>query len=296
MVAAGRGRGRDVVRADLNEYEPAAPVQATTIFRAIYYARDRRALLERIAGYTERKLVFDLNPRQYRLEDVRADLGPQASTGSSCGRSSCRRRARGRRSRSPACRGAHRAGGAILLRTVQLHVLCVPLGSSLKNVKATFAPSCGRRRPRRRDVRDELLVDDDVRGEAGAGVGSQHTFVCSLPMVRSTVFVTRPRTGTWWSLTASVPTSRCTGSGRLGRPIRRDTTTRSQPGLARGSGSTRCRWRPSSRRRRCRCTSRAGGSACRAGRGARPSSAAAGYTCVVARVPAKSMHGRSSTA
>ena len=49
-------------------------MQATTIFRAIYYARDRRALLERIAGYTERKLVFDLNPRQYRLEDVRADL------------------------------------------------------------------------------------------------------------------------------------------------------------------------------------------------------------------------------
>jgi SAM-dependent methyltransferase len=74
MVAAGRARGRDVVRADLNAYEPAQPVQATTIFRAIYYARNRRALLERIAGYTERKLVFDLNPRQYRLEDVRADL------------------------------------------------------------------------------------------------------------------------------------------------------------------------------------------------------------------------------
>lgn len=74
MVAAGRERGRDLVCADLNEYVPEARVQATTVFRAIYYARDRRELFERIAGYTERKLVFDLNPRQYRLEDVRADL------------------------------------------------------------------------------------------------------------------------------------------------------------------------------------------------------------------------------
>lgn len=74
MVAAGRKRGRDLVCADLNDYAPAAPVQATTVFRAIYYARDRRALFERIAGYTERKLVFDLNPRRYRLEDVCGDL------------------------------------------------------------------------------------------------------------------------------------------------------------------------------------------------------------------------------
>ena len=74
MVAAARRQGRDVVQADLNDYAPEQPVQATTIFRAVYYARDRRALLERIAGYTEKKLVFDLNPRQYGLEDVRADL------------------------------------------------------------------------------------------------------------------------------------------------------------------------------------------------------------------------------
>ena len=74
MVDAARRRGRDVVQADLNDYAPVEPVQATTIFRAIYYARDRRALLGRVAGYTEKKLVFDLNPRQYRLDDVRADL------------------------------------------------------------------------------------------------------------------------------------------------------------------------------------------------------------------------------
>jgi SAM-dependent methyltransferase len=74
MVEAGLGRGRELRLADLNDYAPPGPVQATTIFRAIYYARDRRALLERIAGYTETKLVFDLNPRQYAPEDVQADL------------------------------------------------------------------------------------------------------------------------------------------------------------------------------------------------------------------------------
>jgi SAM-dependent methyltransferase len=74
MVAAGAARGRTLVHADLNDYEPPEPVHATTIFRAVYYARDRRALFTRIRSYTESKLVFDLNPRQYALEDVRADL------------------------------------------------------------------------------------------------------------------------------------------------------------------------------------------------------------------------------
>ena len=74
MVAAGTARGRTIVHADLNDYEPPDTVQATTIFRAVYYARDRRALFMHIRSYTERKLVFDLNPRQYRLEDVGADV------------------------------------------------------------------------------------------------------------------------------------------------------------------------------------------------------------------------------
>jgi SAM-dependent methyltransferase len=74
MVVAGHARGREIVEADLNTYVPTAPVEATTMFRAIYYATDRRALLGHIAGYTTRKLVFDLNPRQYRLADVQADL------------------------------------------------------------------------------------------------------------------------------------------------------------------------------------------------------------------------------
>lgn len=77
MVAAARRRlaGRaPVEEGDLNAYVPPAPVAATTVFRAIYYARDRRAFFRRVAGFTEKKLVFDLNPRQYRLEDVLADL------------------------------------------------------------------------------------------------------------------------------------------------------------------------------------------------------------------------------
>jgi SAM-dependent methyltransferase len=74
MVAAARARGREVVQSDLNDYVPPGPVAVTTCFRAIYYTRDRRAFFERARGYTERKLVFDLNPRQYRLGEVRADL------------------------------------------------------------------------------------------------------------------------------------------------------------------------------------------------------------------------------
>ena len=77
MVEAARRRLRDRARielADLNDYVPPEPVDATTCFRALYYARDRLAFFRHVASYTERKLVFDLNPRQYRLEDVRADL------------------------------------------------------------------------------------------------------------------------------------------------------------------------------------------------------------------------------
>ena len=59
---------------DLNYYVPPSPVAATTVFRAIYYAHDRRAFFRHVAAYTEKKLVFDLNPRQYRTADVLGDL------------------------------------------------------------------------------------------------------------------------------------------------------------------------------------------------------------------------------
>lgn len=77
MVAEARRRLGDAVsieHGELDGYTPQVPVAATTVFRAIYYARDRRAFFERAAGFTTRKLVFDLNPRQYALEDVLADL------------------------------------------------------------------------------------------------------------------------------------------------------------------------------------------------------------------------------
>ena len=74
MVRTAVALGRDVRPGDLNDYEPDLPVAATTCFRAIYYARDRSAFFRKVAGYTERKLVFDLNPRQYRVRDVVDDL------------------------------------------------------------------------------------------------------------------------------------------------------------------------------------------------------------------------------
>jgi SAM-dependent methyltransferase len=74
MVESARAQGRDVVLGDLNDYEPPEPVAATSCFRAIYYARDRAEFFRHVAGYTDKKLVFDLNPRQYRVDDVRAAL------------------------------------------------------------------------------------------------------------------------------------------------------------------------------------------------------------------------------
>lgn len=76
MVDAARRRLGDravVTEGDLNDYAPPERVAATTVFRAIYYARDRVAFFVHAAGYTE-KLVFDLNPRQYRVDDVVGDL------------------------------------------------------------------------------------------------------------------------------------------------------------------------------------------------------------------------------
>ena len=77
MVEAARSHLGDratVELGDLNDYAPPSPVAATTVFRAIYYATDRAAFFRHVAGFTERKLVFDLNPRQYHLDDVLADL------------------------------------------------------------------------------------------------------------------------------------------------------------------------------------------------------------------------------
>ncbi len=68
------GSSAPVELGDLNEYEPPGPVAATTVFRAIYYARDRRTFLGRAASFTTVKLMLDLNPRQYAVADVVEDL------------------------------------------------------------------------------------------------------------------------------------------------------------------------------------------------------------------------------
>lgn len=74
MAEEARARGYEVAVADLNDYVPPEPVAATTLFRALYYARDREVFFRHVASYTERKLVFDLNPRQYPLGGVRDEL------------------------------------------------------------------------------------------------------------------------------------------------------------------------------------------------------------------------------
>jgi SAM-dependent methyltransferase len=77
MVDAARlqlGAAATVERGELDTYAPPEPVAATTVFRAIYYAHDRPAFFARARSYTSTKLVFDLNPRQYRVKDVVAEL------------------------------------------------------------------------------------------------------------------------------------------------------------------------------------------------------------------------------
>lgn len=74
MVEEARSRGIDAELGDLNDYVPPEPVAAATCFRAIYYADDRAAFFRHVRSYTTRKLVFDLNPRQYRVGDVRHEL------------------------------------------------------------------------------------------------------------------------------------------------------------------------------------------------------------------------------
>ena len=70
-LLAGRG---EVEVGDLDTYVPPEPVDATTLFRAIYYSRDHRALFTRIRSFTRVKIVFDVNPRTHPLAGFVADL------------------------------------------------------------------------------------------------------------------------------------------------------------------------------------------------------------------------------
>jgi SAM-dependent methyltransferase len=77
MVEAARRRLADratIQEGDVDTFTPTEPVAATTLFRALYYPGDREAFFRRVAGFTEKKLVFDLNPRQYPLTQIRREI------------------------------------------------------------------------------------------------------------------------------------------------------------------------------------------------------------------------------
>jgi SAM-dependent methyltransferase len=77
MVAAARGRlaGRaEIVEEAIGDFRTDAAVAATTLFRSLYYVGDRATFFRRAAEFTEKKLVFDLSPRRYRVDTIRAEL------------------------------------------------------------------------------------------------------------------------------------------------------------------------------------------------------------------------------
>jgi SAM-dependent methyltransferase len=74
MVEVARRAVGDRVRLGTFDYEPPAAVAATTIFRSLYLVPDRRAFLARVRGYTERKLVFDFDPRAVDARGVVEDV------------------------------------------------------------------------------------------------------------------------------------------------------------------------------------------------------------------------------
>jgi len=74
MVAAAAervGAGR-VALGDLATFRPPEDVAATTCFNAIRYVVDLEAFFRHVAGYTTKKIVFDLSPRELSVEGARA--------------------------------------------------------------------------------------------------------------------------------------------------------------------------------------------------------------------------------
>jgi SAM-dependent methyltransferase len=73
MIDVARARLGDrghVEVADMFTYVPPEPVDATSCFRAIYYATDMRSTFEHFASYTTKKLVFDFSPRDYDQREM----------------------------------------------------------------------------------------------------------------------------------------------------------------------------------------------------------------------------------
>jgi SAM-dependent methyltransferase len=77
MVEAARrrlGTGARIEQGGVDDFTPSEAVAATTLFRALYYVGDRKAFFRRVAGFSKKKLVFDLNPRQYPPAQIHAEL------------------------------------------------------------------------------------------------------------------------------------------------------------------------------------------------------------------------------
>ena len=73
VEVARRALGERVMQGTF-DYEPAEPVDVTTIFRSLYLVPDRQAFFERSRSFTRKKLVFDFDPRRYRTADLIAEL------------------------------------------------------------------------------------------------------------------------------------------------------------------------------------------------------------------------------
>jgi SAM-dependent methyltransferase len=58
----------------MEAYAPPAPVAATLVFSALYYATDRVAFLAHLAGFTTTKIVFDFSPRVDDAAAIERDL------------------------------------------------------------------------------------------------------------------------------------------------------------------------------------------------------------------------------
>jgi SAM-dependent methyltransferase len=74
MVQVARRTLGDRVSRATFDFEPPGSVVVTTIFRSLYLVPDRGSFLTRVRGFTERKIVFDFNPRAYSPREVRDDL------------------------------------------------------------------------------------------------------------------------------------------------------------------------------------------------------------------------------
>lgn len=77
MVAVARHRYAGAIRlelADMLAYRPPEPVAATVCFRSLHFARDRAGFLRHVAAFTEKKVLFDVDPRREPLAAVAADL------------------------------------------------------------------------------------------------------------------------------------------------------------------------------------------------------------------------------